>query len=313
MKNSLILRSGLVALVLIAVIPAVLGATTITGPTVISSPGTYVLAKDITGGSSPAIQVQSSGVTIDGKGHTIRGKDASGSFAILVNKGGKTLTGVTIKNVRVQDWYDGVYFRNVNNGRIESVTSTSNVRAGISLRESNNNVISGCTVSGNMQGLYVWSKCSGNTIRSNTISNNREMGLWLASTGRTSKGIVYDSKANSVLDNTVTGNGRMGLYVDFTTGNTLKGNRVSGNRDHGVFLDYSSGNTITSNQVTSHKQSGMVLFDSDHCTITSNTVSKNGDYALWAIQSQNLKIGTNQFGGNSRGAQTLSDGSTRAR
>jgi len=312
MKNSLLLRSGLIALVLVAVIPAAFGATTITGPTVISSPGTYVLAKDITGGKSPAILVQSSGVTIDGNGHTIRGSDAAGSFGIHVTKSGKTLTDVTVKNVRLQDWYDGIYFRGVNNGRIESVTSTGNVRAGISLRESNNNVITGCTVSGNMQGLYVWSKCSRNVIQSCTISNNKEMGLWLASTGRTSKGIVYDSTGNRVVGNTVTGNGRMGLYVDFTTGNTLTGNTVTGNDDHGIFLDYSSGNTISNNRVTTHTQSGMVLFDSDRCTISGNTVSKNGDYALWAIQSQSVKLNSNQFGGNAKGTQTLSDGSTRA-
>jgi parallel beta-helix repeat protein len=312
MKNSLILRSGLVALVLIAAIPAVLGATTITGPTVISSPGTYVLAKDITGGKSPAITVQSSGVTLDGNGHTIRGKDASGSFGILVNKGGKTLTDVTIKNVRLQDWQDGLYFKGVNNGRIESVTSTSNTRAGISLRESNNNVITGCTVSGNSQGMYVWSKCSGNLIQSCTMSNNKEMGLWLASTGRTSSGIVYDSKGNRVIGNTATGNGRMGLYVDFTTGNTLSGNTVTNNDDHGIFLDYSSGNTVTNNRVTSHDQSGMVLFDSDRCTISGNTASQNGDYGLWAIQSQKLSLGSNQLSGNSKGTMTLSDGSSKA-
>ncbi len=312
MKHSLILRSGLIALVLIAAIPAVLGATTITGPTVISSPGTYVLAKDITGGKSPAIWVQSSGVTIDGNGHTIRGSDAGGSFGILVQKGGKTLTGVTVKNVRLQDWYDGIYFRGVNGGRIESVTSTSNVRAGISLRESNNNVITGCTVSGNSQGFYIWSKCSGNVVESCTISDNKEMGVWLASTGRTASGIVYDSTRNRIVGNTVTGNGRMGLYVDFTTGNTLTGNTVTDNENHGIFLDYSSANTISNNKVTTHTQSGMVLFDSDRCSLSGNTVSKSGDYALWAIQSQGISLGSNQFGGNAKGTQTLSDGSTRA-
>ena len=105
-------------------------------------------------------------VVFDGNGHTIDGSDAGGSFGILVTGNSGTLTNVKIKNVQIKDWYDGLYFKGVNGGRIESVTATSNTRAGISLRSANDNVVSGCTVSQNGQGFYIWSACSRNRVHS---------------------------------------------------------------------------------------------------------------------------------------------------
>ena len=306
MKNSLYLRSGLLALVLLAAIPAALGATSITGPTVISSPGTYVLTQDITGGS-PAIWVKSSGVTIDGNGHTIRG--SGGSYGILVNNDGTTLSGVTIKNVRLQNWNCGIYFKGVASSTASGVTAVSNGKAGINLRTTRGTTISGCTVSGNQQGILLWQDCDGNTITGNTMKDNSDMGLWMAGTGRTGSGIVYDSTGNTVSNNVATGN-RYGLYLDFTRDNTVTGNRASNNDAHGIFLDYSSGNRVTSNTVTGHAQSGFVLFDSAGCSISGNTASGNGDYGLWAIDSAGLSLGANQFSGNEVGTHKLSGSSS---
>lgn len=306
MKNSLYLRSGLLALVLLAAIPAALGATSITGPTVISSPGTYVLTQDITGGS-PAIWVKSSGVTIDGNGHTIRG--SGGSYGILVNKDGTTLSGVTIKNVRVQNWNCGIYLKGVASSSVSGVTAVSNGKAGINLRTTRGTTISGCTVSGNQQGILLWQDCDGNTITGNTMKDNSDMGLWMAGTGRTGSGIVYDSTGNTVSNNVATGN-RYGLYLDFTRDNTVTGNRAANNDDHGIFLDYSSGNRVTNNVVTGHAQSGFVLFDSGGCSISANTASGNGDYGLWAIDSAGLSLGANQFSGNEVGTHKLSGSSS---
>src|SRR5665647_869382 len=218
MKNSLYLRSGLLALVLLAAIPAALGATSITGPTVISSPGTYVLEKDIAGGQSPAIWVQSSGVTIDGNGHTIRG--AGGSYGILVNKDGTTLTGVTVKDVRLENWNCGLYFKGVADSEASGVTAASNGKAGINLRTTSGTTVSDCTVTGNEQGILLWQDTDDNTIANNTATDNDDAGLYIASTGRADGGIVFDSTGNTVSDNTVTGNGQ-GIYLDFTRDNTV--------------------------------------------------------------------------------------------
>jgi parallel beta-helix repeat protein len=309
MKNSLYLRSGLLALVLLAAIPAALGATSITGPTVISSPGTYVLAKDIAGGQSPAIWVQSSGVTIDGNGHTIRG--TGGSYGILVNKEGSTLTGVTIKDVRLENWNCGLYFKGVADSRATGVAAESNGKAGINLRSTSGTTVSDCTVTGNEQGILLWQDTDDNTIANNTATDNDDAGIYVASTGRADGGIVFDSTGNTVSDNTVTGNDQ-GIYLDFTRDNAVTGNTVTGNDEYGIFLDYSSGNRLAGNTVNGHAQSGFVLFDSGRCSISGNTATDNGDYGLWAIDSASLSIGENSFSGNDDGTQKLSGGSSRA-
>jgi parallel beta-helix repeat protein len=309
MKNSLYLRSGLLALVLLAAIPAALGATSITGPTVISSPGTYVLAKDIAGGNSPAIWIQSSGVTIDGNGHTIRG--AGGSYGILVNRDGTTLTGVTIRDVRLEDWNCGLYFKGVADSEASGVTAASNGKAGINLRTTRGTTVSNCTVTGNEQGILLWQDCDDNTIVNNTATENDDAGLYVASTGRADGGIVYDSTGNTISDNTVTGNDQ-GIYLDFTRDNEVTGNTVTENDNYGIFLDYSSGNRLSGNTVNGHSQSGFVLFDSGGCSISGNTATGNGDCGLWAIESGSLSIGENSFSGNSDGGLKLSGGSSRA-
>ncbi len=272
---------------------------------VISSPGTYVLAQDIATSQNPAISIKCSNVIFDGNGHTIDGVNAPNSFGIQVNNGGTPLSGVTVKNVRLTDWYDGIYFKGVNAGRIESVTATSNVRAGISLRTANDNVISGCTANGNGQGMYIWSECSRNRVESCTMSNNAEMGLWLASTGRTASGIVYDSTANQVIGNTATGNKRMGLYVDFSHGNVLSNNHVTSNGAFGIFLDYSTRTRIESNTVSGGSEQAIYLYDADSTDIIGNTVSGAGDYGIWISSSSGNTLRSNVITRNGKGGLVL--------
>ncbi|GEM_PF-905210 len=311
MKSCHIFRIGLFLLMAAVTVTTVPAATVqITGPTVISSPGTYVLTQDISTSKSPAIAIQSSNVVFDGNGHTIDGVDAGSSFGILVNANSGPLTGVTVKNVGLTDWYDGIYLKNVNGAQVKSITATSNVRAGISLRSANDNVISGCTSSGNGQGFYVWSQCSRNRIESCTMSGNADAGLWLASTGRTSSGIVYDSTGNQILGNTVTGNGRMGLYVDFSNGNTLRGNRVSNNPGKQIYLDYSSNVNIESNTVSSGGEQGIYLYDADGCSITGNTISGSRDNGLYVSSTSGLTITGNTISGNGVGGIVLNGEAT---
>jgi parallel beta-helix repeat protein len=299
-------RIGLLVLAAMIATPIVAGATVqITGPTVISSPGTYVLTQDIAANQSPAIRIRCSNVVFDGNGHTIDGVDAAGSFGIFVNNGATPITGITVKNVRVTDWYDGIYYKYVDSSRIESVTATSNVRAGISLSCANDNVLSGSTVSENGQGMYVWSKCSRNRIESCTMSGNGEMGLWLASTGRTSTGIVYDSTDNQVVGNTANGNGRMGLYVDFSDRNTLSNNQVASNSQFGIFLDYSTGTRVESNTVSGGSEQAVYLYDADSTQIVGNTVSGAADYGIWISSSSNNTIRSNTVTRNGKGGIVL--------
>ena len=231
-----------------------------------------------------------------------------GSFGILVSSYSATLSGVTVKNVKLTDWYDGIYFKGVNGGRIESVTATSNVRAGISLRSANDNVITGCTATGNGEGMYIWSQCSRNRIESCTMSGNAEMGLWLASTGRDPTQydkITYDSTANQVIGNTAAGNGRMGLYVDFSDGNTLSNNQVTSNSQFGIFIDYSTRTRVESNSVSGGSEQAVYLYDADSTEIVGNTVSGAADYGIWISSSSGNTVRANTISRNGKGGLVL--------
>ena len=306
MKCSLFFQIGILALATVIVAPIVTAAPVqITGPMVITAPGTYILGQDISVSQGTPIRIQSSNVVFDGDGHTINGTDTSGSFGILVSGNNGPLTGVTVKNVHVNNFYDGLYFRGVNGGRIESVTATGNVRAGISLRSTSDTVITGCTVSENGEGFYIWSECSRNRIESCTMKDNLEMGLWLASTGRTSNGIIYDSTDNVVIGNTAIGNGRMGLYVDFSDGNTLKNNQVISNDQFGIFLDYSSRTRIESNTVSGGSEQAIYLYDADSTQLIGNTVSGAADYGIWISSSSGNTIRSNTITRNGKGGLVL--------
>lgn len=299
-------RIGILVLVAVLATPIASAATIeVNGPTVISSPGTYVLTQDISANQGPAISIRSSNVIFDGRGYTIDGVDAGSSFGILVNNGKTPLTGVTVKNVRLTDWYDGLYFKYVDASRIESVTASSNVRAGISLCYANDNVLTGCTVNGNGQGMYVWSRCSRNRIESCTMSDNSETGLWLASTGRTANGIVYDSTDNRVIGNTASGNGRMGLYVDFSDGNILSNNRVTANKQFGIFLDYSTRTQVEDNAVSGGSEQAIYLYDADETALVGNTVSGAADYGIWISSSSGATIRSNAITKNGKGGLVL--------
>ena len=294
--------------------PIVSAATVqISGPTVISSPGTYVLTQDIATGQSPAISIRCSNVVFDGNGHTIDGTDASGSFGIQVNNGNTPLTGVTVKNVRLTDWYYGLYYKYASSGRIESVRAESNQNAGICLAYANDNVLTGCTATGNEQGILLSFASSRNRIESCTMSSNDDAGLWLASTGRDPNQydrITYDSTANQVVGNTATGNGRMGLYVDFSAGNTLSSNTVSGNGGYQIFLDYSATNRVESNTVSGGTEQGVYLYDADSCTISGNTVSGVGDYGIYISSTTGLVISGNTLTHNGIGGIALNGEAT---
>ena len=94
-------------------------ANLITGPSVISVPGTYILANDITNSNAPiCIQITAPNVVLDGKGYSIDGIDGSNSIGIKVYNSAMTLFNVIIKNLDISDWGTGVLLQNVKNSQL---------------------------------------------------------------------------------------------------------------------------------------------------------------------------------------------------
>ncbi len=101
MKN---LKYGtLLALVLIASIGSLQAAPTrITAPQIITVPGSYVLANDLTGTSGGAtIEIQASDVTLNLNGHAITATQGDGIIIDQFDTGGLTLVNVRVSNGRI--------------------------------------------------------------------------------------------------------------------------------------------------------------------------------------------------------------------
>ena len=214
----------LLALLLVALAGAAIPATatdlTYSGQKiVISQPGTYVLKNDISNSNQLiCIEIRASNVVFDGGGHLIDGTDAEGSAGIFVNGIDYTVTGVTIKNVRIQDWYYGVYLYGADNSKIQSATLQSNGFTGaVSYKNAVGNTITGCTITGNGYGL-VFSDGAANGVVSDNKINQNDRGLY-----------VYVSDGIAVTRNEFGNNINSGLQLHTSGGGTIHNNRLNNN------------------------------------------------------------------------------------
>ncbi len=209
-----------VVVLAVAVTPAAATDVTFSGQKItITQPGNYVLKNDITNSNLPiCIEIQASNVVFDGAGHLIDGADAENSAGIYVHGLSAAASGVTIKNVRMQDWYYGVYLHGTQNSRIEASTLSSNGFAG----------------------AVVYQNAVGNTITGSTITGN-------------TYGVVFsDGAANGVIsDNQINQNER-GMYVYLSDGLTVTRNRIEDNINSGLQFHMSGGGTIYNNRLNNN-------------------------------------------------------------
>ena len=209
-----------VVVLAVAATPAAATDVTYSGQKiVITQPGTYVLKNDITNSNQLiCIEIQASNVVFDGAGHLIDGIDAENSAGIFVHGPSTAVSGVTIKNVRMQDWYYGVYLYEARNSRIEGSTLSSNA----------------------FTGAVLYKNAVGNTVTGNTISGN-------------DYGVIFsDGSANGVVTNNQINQNDRGLYVYLSDGTTVTGNTITGNINTGLQLHTSGGGSIYNNKLNNN-------------------------------------------------------------
>lgn len=121
----------------------------------ITEPGEYVLTNDrraqgVTPPSEAMIRIESDDVTLDGRGHAIVGNGVSDTTAITT--AGRTLTDVTVRNLRVARWEIGVHFRNVEGATARDVEAEQN-SYGLLFENVRGGDVEGCTVRENLIGV----------------------------------------------------------------------------------------------------------------------------------------------------------------
>ena len=143
--------------------------TPVTGPIVIKEAGVYEIKDDFTCGKMYAIEIQSSGVTIDGGGHTITGVNNRASCGVYVN-GKNPLQDITIKNLNLKRFGDGIWLYEVRDSMVSGCSISQNDDAGIRLDKSLNNIILNNIIIENKQGVGLFQSQS-NDIYNNYLAN----------------------------------------------------------------------------------------------------------------------------------------------
>lgn len=168
---------------------------------------TYSLTGDLSG----SLIIERSSIVVDGSFHTVLG-DGTGEGFKLVD-----VNGVTIKNVRIQDFTYGIYLELASFTVIKDSTVVANTYDGIAAFYSSNM-----------------------TIINNTITQNLYDGIE-----------CYESSYNNITRNQVTSNNWFGLSLYYSSDNKIDENKIANNYN-GIEVMYSSANSVFRNNFSNH-------------------------------------------------------------
>ncbi|MBI4010561.1 MAG: right-handed parallel beta-helix repeat-containing protein, partial [Candidatus Aenigmarchaeota archaeon] len=292
--------------------------TPVTSCMVISTPGVYTLTTNILNSSVVAcINITVSNVIFDGAGYTIDGVDTLSTYGVYVYNPSIALTNVSVKNLRLTDWYGGIYYLNAQNGSIVNNTASSSNHGIYLFSSSNNNIITSNTANLNQYGILLQSSSNNNIITSNNASSNINYGITLFSSdsnnitnntasSNTNYGIWLDSSNNNIVTSNVANLNQYGIRLSSSSSNNIiTRNTASSNSHTGIFLDSSSSNNIiTSNTANSNTYYGIILFASNNNTLTSNTANSNSDTGIFLDFSNSNTIFNNFFNNSVNAADT---------
>jgi len=279
--------------------------------TTISAPGTYILTTNIlNSGATKCIEITSSNVIFDGAGYTVDGIDTQSTYGVYVYNSSTTLNNVSVKNLRVTDWWDGITFQNAQNGSISNNTASSNANDGILIDSSSNNTLTNNTANSNSDsGIFLQSSSNNNIITNNTANSNSRSGIRLVDSSdynnisnntanlNTYEGIYFYSSNNNTLTNNTANSNSYGIYLETSSSNTLTSNTANSNYYGITLISFSNNNTLTSNTANFNSR-GIVLESSSSNILTNNNASSNTNIGIWLYSSNSSTLTNNTADSN---------------
>ncbi len=207
--------------------------------------------------SSACFFVNTSNVIIDGKGFTILGNTSFTGINV------SNVNNVTIKNLVLQNFTQGIFLNNSDNSTIENNSINTSTRAGA-----------------NAKAIHILS-----SYRVNITQNRLNV-----SSGSGAFGIILTEAHNATVSGNfinVTGSGITGIYVEQTDNATIgPDNNITalGTTGYGIFLTLSDGNNLSYNQYLRQDgtggAAGIWTENSDNNTFAENNISITQDSAI---------------------------------
>jgi len=215
------------------------GRTPIAVPTTITSPGQYVVTRNIASGAGTIITIDTDDVDLDLNGFLL---DGSGSGASVIS--GTAHTGLVIRNGKLIQDFIGIRITDGKRVVIEDLQIRGNGFRGISLE-----------------------RTSGFAVRRNVIGSH------------VSEGIYVQGESGSPVSGTVEHNvidaGGEGIRFDNTSGVGALNNRISNMNSHGIIFLFATGCLVADNTIET-TVGGLRLSSAQQCTVARNVVSDSG-------------------------------------
>jgi parallel beta-helix repeat protein len=155
--------------------------------------------------SANGISIEKSNIIIDGAGHVIRGTGDWGYYAILTFQ-----QNVTVKNITVEGFYEGIYLYHSSKSCVCEATITNITRLGLVLSNCSDCNVTEVNISANTWGIALDDFSSNNKIVGNTVSSNNKTGIQVG---------IY-SHNNTILENSIA-NSQYGVWFEYSWDNKI--------------------------------------------------------------------------------------------
>ncbi|HWQ64600.1 MAG TPA: right-handed parallel beta-helix repeat-containing protein [Methanospirillum sp.] len=206
----------------------------------ITEPGRYTLEQNISHQYPVGIIIAAPSVILDGQGYSIRPASTEspsvGIWISLTNSAGKPVTGVTIKNVSVEDEGNGIYSEGIDSSLFPwGKDRTSDIDAEKAAEGTQNLILSGVTIKSSHEGITL-SNQSDTKITTITIEDCTGSGV-----------TVLGSRAD-IQDSHIKNNLEYGIIFSKSTGSNITSSVIEGNGKAGISLEGVNGIQIVNNQ-----------------------------------------------------------------
>ncbi len=246
-----------------------------------------------------------------GQGTVIELADIDATDNLIENSETSPGTGVVIRDLKLDGRKDlnsgatqnGLYYNNMDYGRISNVTASNFDSTGIYLNSSDRVILSENFVSSNeSRGIILTNTSINNTLSNNIVKSNRGGGISIAMNNN------YNTVSGNLLEqNYDTGSSGIQISGNY---NVFTDNFVEENAAYGVYVT-GSNNTISNNTMRdnggSTSNNAIYLSNASNNTIIGNSIYDSTATANWAIAIFNSTSNNNYLANNTLGAGIVND------